>query len=73
MDFDYLKNLLENVHDSYGDFVFGIILKMRRYGTKKRFDTLVKEIEGNPDITTSEIIELTQYDEMPEVVIVDDE
>ena len=73
MDFDYLKELLNNVNDSYGDFVFGIILKMERYGNKKRYDELVKAIKENPNITTSEIIGMTQYPEIPEVVIVDDD
>ena len=73
MDFDYLKELLNNVNDSYGDFVFGIILKMERYGNKKRYDELVKAIKENPNITTSEIIVMTQYPEIPEVVIVDDD
>ena len=72
MDMDYLRELLEGVCDTYGDFVFGIMLKMKEYGNKKRFDELVQAIESKPDITSSEIIGMTQYEEMPEVVIVDD-
>lgn len=50
-----LKNLLENISDSYYDFVVGILNKAKRYPEKS--DELIEYIKNNPNIHTSEVVE----------------
>ena len=68
-----LKELCGQLDNGYGWFVDGMMQKMRRYGTDERIDELINAIESNPNITTDEVIEMTCYPEMPEIIIVDDE
>lgn len=54
-DNEKLKSLLENVSDSYEDFVIGSLRLAKKY--KGAASKLIKFIEDNPTATTSDIIQ----------------
>lgn len=49
-----LRQVLENVSDSYPDFVDGGLMESRHYPDYA--DKIIAFIEANPDATTSDII-----------------
>ncbi len=49
-----LRNLLENVSDSYSDFVVGVLRVAKKYNST---DIIAEYILKNPNATTSEMIE----------------
>ena len=51
---EILRKLLENVSDSYIDFVHGCLALAKKYNA---YDYIIKYIENNPDATTSDITE----------------
>ena len=73
-----LEKLLEAVKDSYYDFVVGIMADIREY--PDRIDEVIEYIANNPEATSSDIVGWTletldgiDWDNPPEVIIVDDE
>ena len=78
IDMEELKKLLENVSDTYSDFVHSIMLDARDYPEK--IDEIKDFIKGNPSATTSDILEWsTTYihgidlDNPPELILTDDD
>lgn len=51
-----LKDLAENVSDTYDDFVDGMVCIMKKQ-EKEDIQSVVDYINGNPEATTSDIIE----------------
>lgn len=51
---DKLKQLLENVSDTYDDFVYGIMQTAKK--SPKNCEKLYDYIKNNPSANTSEII-----------------
>ena len=72
-----LKELLENVKDSYYDFVRGMLSEAKEHSD--RLDEIVAYIKNNPAADTSDILgwALENLDgidlESPESIVVDDE
>ena len=48
-----LRSLLENVKDSYSDFVHGGLVTAKNHNA---YDKMISFIENNPDATTSDIV-----------------
>ena len=72
-----LKRLLENVYDSYPDFVTGVMLEIKECPEKR--EDLIAFIKSHPLESTSDIAELTTInvlgidpDNPPELILVDD-
>lgn len=51
---DELKKLLENVSDTYYDFVEGALIEAKK--DESYAEKLINYLKNNPDATTSEII-----------------
>ena len=75
---DELKALLENVSDSYDDFVRGIMAEVKNYPEK--LDELVEYIRSHSEANSSDIGEWTainiqgiDLDNPPKLEIIDDE
>ena len=51
---DELKKLLENVSDTYYDFVKGALIEAKK--DESYAEKLIDYLKNNPDATTSEII-----------------
>jgi len=50
-----LRKMLENVSDSYSDFVIGTLLSF--VNSKENQEKMIKFLEDNPDATSSDVCE----------------
>lgn len=48
-----LKNLLENVVDTYPDFVIGVVSGLKN--VSNGYESMIEYVESTPDVTTSMI------------------
>ena len=78
IDMEELKKLLENVSDTYSDFVRGVMGEAR--DCPEKLDELKEYIKENPDATSSDIGKWTGInmlgldpDNPPELILTDDD